>query len=173
MGPKRISTALRFHRIAGDFLASLGFVLSNHPEEADPFNGSVAWYRSERGLGISTTFNPVDAREARIWFGRVWILEGWGTYYSNSLSALAKRFGIALPETYDMSETDVEKLVRNVFTDVEQSLPTILSAVSLNDLIEVESDERNGAMPRARLLLGSNYSTHLQISSFIEIDRRR
>lgn len=163
------SHAVTFHSLAGSFLAAQGFALAGHPERIDRYGGSTAFYRSERGIWLLVTFNPVDGSAAWMDCGRQWSWKGQCLFLSNGYQQLAKQFGLDVPQYYPMDTRDQrDSLMQQILADMKRTLPIIVSNVSLNDLLAIENEEPRGAAVMAARSFGANYSACVDISSFSE-----
>jgi hypothetical protein len=161
--------AVVFHGVAGSFLAAQGFGLVGDVGIVGRFGGSTAFYRSERGLSLSITFEPYDGNAAWISCGREWTPKGQATFLSNAYSKLAERFGLAVPLSYPIADGEQPiVVVEKVTADLKRSLPIVVSKVSLNDLVVIENEEPYGAAANAVRSFGVNYSASVDIGDFSE-----
>ncbi len=155
------------HSMAGSFLTTQGFVLAGDPGIVGRYGGSTAFYRSERGLSLSNTFDPHDGNAAWMSYGREWTSNGRLLSLSNNYSNLARRFGLDIPPYYAMGDREPQDVVvRKIVTDLKHSLPIVVSRLSLNDLLAVENEEPSGAAAIALRTFGESYSAHVEIRGF-------
>jgi hypothetical protein len=161
--------AAAFHSLAGSFLVAEGFALVDDPGIIGRYGGSSALYRSERGLFLSIGFEPIDGSYAGMFSGREWTSKGRRLFLSNQYSKLAQRFGLDVPETYELmgDREQQNAVVEKMVTDLRRSLPIVVSKVSLNDLLAVENDEPYGAAARMRTF-GMSDVADVEISGFSE-----
>lgn len=161
--------AVVFHSVAGSFLAAYGFTLAADPGVRGRYGDSSAFYRSERGLALSVVFDPYDSDAAWINFGREWTRAAQASFLSNNYSKLAHRLGLNVPLSYRMNHKDpVAIFVETIAADLRRTFPTVVSKLSLSDLLAVESEAPTGAAAIAATSLGSDYAAGFDISDFHE-----
>lgn len=159
--------AVVFHSVAGPFLAAQGFALAGDLAIVGRFGGSSAFYRSERGLSLWVIFDPVDSDCAWIYCGREWTPKGWAMFLSNNYSMLAQRFGLDVPLSYLMDRGEpLDVFAERLLTDLQRSLPIVVSKVSIDDLVAIENEEPHGAAVNVIRSLGPNYADSVEISDF-------
>lgn len=145
--------AVVFHSVASSLLDSQGFALSGDPWLLGRYGGSSALYRSRRGLALWVMFEPHDGAAAGLTCGREWTPQQGAPFLSNVYAKLAQRFGLDVPVNYPIAEGEQPMVVvKKIVADLERSLPTVVSKISLHDLIVVENEGPVGA---AMLTMGS------------------
>ena len=159
--------AVVFHGVAGRFLGSQGFTLAGDPGAVGMHGGSAALYRSSRRLSLWIMFEPYDGAAAWITFGREWTPREGAAFLSNAYSKLTRRFGLELPLEYPIANGELPIIVvEKIVTDLQRSLPHVLSKVSLNDLTAVENQEPTGAAVISMKSFGESYAASVGISDF-------
>jgi hypothetical protein len=161
-----VTDAIKFHALAGEELAELGFSLANDPSQTrGRYSDSSAEYRCSRGLWLSVGFEN-DSGSALVFFGRRWSLGQGHARVSNYLAILARRFGIDTPISYPLSWGDRRAgEIATIMADLKRTLPEVMNQVTLDDLIQVER-EQFGAETVARAQFGTNFFQSVQVSNF-------
>jgi hypothetical protein len=144
-----IHLASTFHDMARPFLSGLGLELESDPNEIrNPYQATGATYKSRNGFFLAVGFNPLDGCSARMMCGRRWNytsdIPGLEQFerWSNDYFVLARRFGFDLPNGYQLDVDDVANTdLRKILDDLEQTLPTILERVTVDDLIAIEREK--------------------------------
>ncbi|WP_299592939.1 hypothetical protein [uncultured Microbulbifer sp.] len=159
--------AFRFHKLAQSFLADLGFKLINDPSVIiSPYQQTQATYHSPSGLYIYTGFEPADSNGACITFGRRWSAGKFGYVLSNNYSLFAAEQGVELPTSYTLGYgNEIDNTIRQVFSDVERTLPGMLRNIELSTLQTLE-ELPGGAVDWATRLFGQPYKDQVEISKF-------
>lgn len=161
--------AVVFHSVAGGFLSSQGLTLTSDPGIVGMHGGSVALYRSKRGLSLWIMFEPSDGAAAWMTCGREWTPKDGAPFLSNVYSIVAQRFGLDLTQDYPIASGEQPiVVVEKIVADLMRSLPIVLSKVSLNDLVAVENEEPHGAAVNAMRSFGANYTADVDIGHFWE-----
>ena len=157
-----------FHNTAGPILSELGFELVNDPQKkVGRYSISSARYKSADGLYLAIVFDPFESGSILVYFGRSLKVKV-GKYniseLSNCYGVVAKRFGITVPNYYPLHYKEkISDSMQDVLHDLRETLPTVLSNVTLEDLIAVEK-EQYGAQKLAEGYLGDQYLDHVEIS---------
>ena len=154
-----------FHNTAGPVLSELGFELVNDPKRINgPYQATNARYRNAAGMYLSIGFDPADGKRVGLSVGSFWKKkEGRWYSLSNYYYILARRLGISVPDNYPLDHEKMSGSMERVLRDLIEILPTILSNVTLEDLIAVEK-EQYGAQKLAEGYLGDQYLDHVEIS---------
>jgi hypothetical protein len=153
-----------FHGRACAFLTHHGFNLINEPSESfGRYNFSSAKYKAASNLYLTAAFEPYDGNDGQIFFGRQWIFGGY-TYLSNNYAVMAKRFGFDVRSLYRLREEDGDRTIEVIVSDLQRSLPTVISKIQLQDVVTVEQ-EPYGAKSLAKMILRTNDLSSVQISS--------
>ena len=150
-------------------MSGLGFELANDPNEIkSPFAGTIAEYKTERGLYLRVAFELLDSNSVLITFGRCWLDHQGSRMLSNTFRVFAKRFGKETPQHYKLGfDKEIPKTIERVLDDLRKTLPTVMEQLRPEDLIEIEG-EGCGARKAAMNNWGPAYAEHFEISPYPE-----
>ena len=157
-----------FHNTAGPILSELGFELVNDPQKkVGRYSISSARYKSAASLYLSIGFDPADGRCISVFFGR-FLKAKYRKFnigrLSNYYYVLARRFEITVPNYYPLRYgEEMSDSMQSVLHDLRETLPAVLSKVTLEDLIAVEK-EQYGSQKVAEGYLGDQYLDLVEIS---------
>jgi hypothetical protein len=173
MQRKEALEAGRFHQLAWPWLSETGFsfsLISDPDKVVGPHRKSHALYRSQRGFHFLAGFMRGDGNGAALSCGRLWSEKGpfgWFTL-SSEYFELAKQFGFDLPKYYNLGYgKEVSKALEAIVDDLKETLPAIVSGVTLTDLVGVERSEF-GAQRIAEAVFGEDVLQHTKVSEFYD-----
>ncbi|HZF28345.1 MAG TPA: hypothetical protein VE907_04465 [Gammaproteobacteria bacterium] len=148
-------------------MSALGFELIGDPSRLlNPYRLTAASYKSARNLFVTVGFDPADSNSAAISCGRQWRAKRGGSLLSNRYSSLAKRFGIDVPDYYELGYGDnIVKTMERMLDDLRETLPVVMERTTCEDLIAVES-KKYGACHSAAAHAGEDYMKHYDIADY-------
>lgn len=133
------------------------------------YQATSAQYKSQRGLHLAVAFEPGDSNSAEIFCGRAWEADQFWSLSAN-YALVAEKVGLNVPKYYRLNYGDeADKTIRQMFADLQMSLPRVESVISLDDLVQLER-RYAGAEARAMSHLGDGYLSLVKISEFAESD---